>query len=225
VKEKFVELGIASFEDLQDACLDDEVLSALKHALPVMTFSKFRTAVQKTSALDSNKLIMSATVTREEDRKPSASATVSSSSTSTTTATAAGGGTVKGTSRTSTSSHASLTLTLDEIAAMVEKVKLEVVAAEDPTKKELLEAKLKKYAELTGVITVRTETLTRAKLEKDKLARRVEKTEERIKALAGSLLLLHLLSSPRTLTSSPSISSPRTLTSSPSHLLSLRNRK
>jgi hypothetical protein len=58
VKDKFVELGIATFDDLRDACLDDDVLLALKSALPVMSFSKFRSAVQRTRGIDSTKLTM-----------------------------------------------------------------------------------------------------------------------------------------------------------------------
>jgi hypothetical protein len=176
VKDKFVELGIATFDDLRDACLDDDVLLALKSALPVMSFSKFRSAVQRTRGIDSTKLTMSATVTRSSDCKPSASATGTASGS---------GGTARG-----TSSHASLTL--DDVSAMIAKVRLDIVAADDPSKKRSLQAKLDKYAELSHVMATSIETKTRAKEEAAKLAKKVHKTEERIKALAGMIpCLLH----------------------------------
>jgi hypothetical protein len=66
MKDKFATLGINSFTDLEEACNDVDVLEALQTSLPIMAFSKFRKAVQKSSRLDSSKMMMFTTVSRTE---------------------------------------------------------------------------------------------------------------------------------------------------------------
>jgi hypothetical protein len=167
MKDKFATLGINSFTDLEEACNDVDVLEALQTSLPIMAFSKFRKAVQKSSRLDSSKMMMFTTVSRSSVISPGKSETIASPR-------------VK-------SDASPRTFTMDEISLMIDEAKSRLDRTTDDTEKKELEAKLKKYSELSHYIAEHTAKTIRETTEKSRLSKKLLQTKHRMKSLEGMI--------------------------------------